>query len=217
MGAWNSGSFGNDTALDFADEVGGLDDLTRVLDAVGQSEGWIDSDLACEAVAAADMIAALTGRPAPDLPRDIAERLEGFGAPDPAVLAGARQVVGRVRDGSGLAELWREAEDESWLVSLDDLLARLDPDTPYIAPEQAAAGEDGSGEIGGHCHLCAKGIPAGEVIELTVEDETDGIWSSMTLFAHAECLRQHFAPPLFNDDGSPHENLLAQFAKSIEI
>ena len=55
MGAWGSGSFENDAALDWAGEIRSLGDLREPIDRLkAAGSGHVDVDLACEVIAAAD-------------------------------------------------------------------------------------------------------------------------------------------------------------------
>lgn len=66
MGAWASDTFGNDTACDWANELEKVEDLNFVeetLDAVLElGEEYLDSDEACRALSACEVIARLKGR-----------------------------------------------------------------------------------------------------------------------------------------------------------
>lgn len=205
MGAWSEGGFGNDTALDYADEVVALGDLERAL---GPSEGLYDADAACEAVAAAEIIAACLGRPGPDLPDNIKEKLGEFGKPSDALIQLSSSAVSEVSAASELAELWEEAEDGNWKEAVNDLLARLDLSKPYTAPPAPEPTE--VGEVGSACCLCGEDIAETDEVLLKLEEEH----STMTMYAHRACLQKSFDPPHFNVDNTPTHELLAQIIKT---
>lgn len=128
MGAWGTGNLENDTAADWMGDVADGADadyvraaLRRVLDA----EGYVDSPEACEALAAAEVVAAARGHALPD-----EESVEAAGArmpelADDALLAlGAISVVADPQR-SELYELWDDAEPEEWLAVVADLRRRL--------------------------------------------------------------------------------------------
>jgi hypothetical protein len=59
MGAWGADAFDNDTACDWSDALGRMNDLTlvksaiaRVLDTAGE---YLDSDASCQALAACEV------------------------------------------------------------------------------------------------------------------------------------------------------------------
>lgn len=138
MGAWSADPFGNDEASDFADAFlkrPSAEFLSANLRAV--SKAPTDADLEapdCErALAAAEIVAALAGKPAPKLPEDIAAWLAGT----PGVKASARLLkesvaaVRRVAEKSELQELWAEGEgDQEWTAAVEDLKTRLDSVAP---------------------------------------------------------------------------------------
>ena len=51
---------------------------------------------------------------------------------------------------------------------------------------------------------------SGQMIPCGLESGDDIISSSFTCYAHRACLEQRFEPPHFQQDGSPHPNLLVQ-------
>ncbi|MGR3869819.1 DUF4259 domain-containing protein [Streptomyces graminifolii] len=131
MGTWDVGPFDNDTAADWCNNLDdaapdartGLvrDTLARAADTVG----FLDADIADEAVAAAALVAAQCpgGEPAdphygPDEP-----------VPDLTDLrALALQALDRViTDPSELLELWAEADGDPWRASINRLRSTLAP------------------------------------------------------------------------------------------
>lgn len=208
MGAWDIGSFDNDAALDFVADINAVDDLTRAFESLGPAAAYADADNASEAIAAADLVAAMMGRPAPGLPHHLAETVTRLGTASDGLIAAAVSAVRRVRANSELAELWAEAEEEDWEGAIDDLLNRLDPALPYTPPPPG----DGEtfGEIYGHCLLCGGSIPEVDAVTVKMENDDGIVASSLTLYAHPECLEKQFSAPHFTEDGQPHPDLLAQ-------
>lgn len=72
MGAWGHRTFDNDDASDWIEELDQSTDLFAInaaLDAVASSDGgYVESPDCCKALAAAEVVAALLGRPGSDLP-----------------------------------------------------------------------------------------------------------------------------------------------------
>ena len=215
MGTWNAGSFGNDTALDFVSRLKGIQNLERAFDTLGPNENWIESDTACEAVAAADIVAAMIDRPASDLPQEIASKLASFGTADSKLIASAIEAIGKVRKNSELADLWAESPDEGWANEIANLLARLDLTKEYVAPVADPTPAE-TIEYDASCCFCGASIPASEVVTLTVEVDGD-VWFSSTQYAHSDCIEKNFQPPHFNDDGTPHSELLAQVKDTLDL
>lgn len=135
MGTWDLGSFGNDTAADWAiglEEAGDVSYVQTALDRVASlgARTPIPSEAAEEAIAAAEVIARLRGRwgeeDAYSAPVDDWVRANPITAPrnlvDKAVAALDR-IVARP---SELLELWDESgEAEPWVESVRELRGRL--------------------------------------------------------------------------------------------
>ena len=218
MGTWSAGSFGNDCALDFAFRLNGTPDLASAIEVLGPKTNWIDSDLASEAIAAADIIAALLGRASTDLPDEFPGILKSYESPSSALVASASKAVEHVRSNSELAELWAESEDDDWTRVLDDLVERLDLSKTYLVPVNGILETDDSivGSIGLSCEFCGDDVVEPEGIMLVVEsDDDDIVWFRSTTYAHRGCIKQHLKPPHFNADGTPHPEVLSQLRKRL--
>jgi hypothetical protein len=123
VGTWDTGPFDNDTAADWggefseASEQARLEMLEEALLAAADETDYLDADIACEAIAAAAVVAArLPGGPAvePELRLEVELPSE---LPDLALRALDRIVD----EDSEWRELWDEADQ------LDDAVATLDP------------------------------------------------------------------------------------------
>ncbi len=131
MGAWGTGAFDNDDALDWVGELedGGITAIESALDdAVRSSDLSAPTDV--EAIAAAEVVAAAIGRPLPGLSEEIATLVTHL-APGvtPEHTARARTAVERVLNASELSELWAETDDaDEWRGLVEDLIARLTPE-----------------------------------------------------------------------------------------
>ena len=131
MGAWDASSFGNDTANDWAYGLEGCDDLSyidaalqKVLDA---GSDYVEAREAEQAIAAAEVLAWLRGRPTPV--NAYTEKVAGWVAahpvqPPPAITQKALAAIERILgESSELPELW-EGNPE-WVASMADLRTRL--------------------------------------------------------------------------------------------
>lgn len=130
MGTWDTGTFDNDSALDWVAvlESEGLSAASDAFQAViGQAGDYLDADDCASALAAAEVVAALRGRPAADLPGEVADWLAAHpGDPGDELAAAARRAVELVLGDSELAELWSESpEAPAWRAGVEDLRARL--------------------------------------------------------------------------------------------
>jgi Domain of unknown function (DUF4259) len=191
VGAWGAGGFENDTALDFAATVESVDDVAAVFAAAPGEE--IDADQASIIVAAAECVAAMLGRPADDLPDDLAARLIGFGKPDPALLDTTRSHVSMVIARSELSELWGEADNPAaFNLGMTGLIDRLNP---AIKPKSAKKRKKGPHFNPSPCAFCDK--PMGEedfgMFDLSV-DLGSGDPIRLGKWAHLNCLNARLHP-----------------------
>ncbi len=127
MGAWGAGTFDNDDALDWLDDLmDGADDAIRdALESTGADP--LEAPDASSALAAAEVVAAALGHPAADLPGEVSDWLEEHGTKQAAALAPlARQAVERVSANSELKDLWDEGDPAGWNAAVDDLRQRLE-------------------------------------------------------------------------------------------
>lgn len=134
MGAWDTTSFGNDTACDWLAELIDSGDSDMITDAFSAVLSADDDDLeaatAEEAVAAAEVLAWLLGRPGSSL--DDSDGLEGWIEDqeveefEPIIKKG-HKVIDRLTSGSSeLYDVWEESgEGEDWKKALLDLKQRL--------------------------------------------------------------------------------------------
>lgn len=134
MGAWGSGSFENDMALDWVVELAETDDLSAVEAAINDvlsEEEYHDSDPACMALAACKVLAGLKGRPGKSSEDTWevdpwVEAHRGTLDPPPELLERAAAAIDRIlADDSELRDLWDEAEGVEWLAGVADLRKRL--------------------------------------------------------------------------------------------
>ncbi|MFI7662877.1 DUF4259 domain-containing protein [Micromonospora parva] len=121
MGAWDSGPFDNDTAADWCGDLNDADvskrpNLVReALTRAAGEVGYLDADVACEAIAAAAILAAqrpagqpITSPYAPDF-------LRGGGrwdVPDDLTALAVRAIDRIVAADSEWRELWEDADTE---------------------------------------------------------------------------------------------------------
>jgi peptidyl-tRNA hydrolase len=87
----------------------------------------VEAPDASNALAAAEVVAAMNGKPAQKLPEEVEAWLKGNKSrPDATLLDMARKAVARAKSSSELQELWAEGEEpEQWNAAVDDLAARL--------------------------------------------------------------------------------------------
>lgn len=130
MGAWGAGSFENDDALDWLGEfrVEGIQAAgAAVADVLALKGQFLEAPIASRAVAAAEAIAAASGRPGSDLPTDLTDWLKAHGTfQNPELRKNASDAVDYVMTHSELRDLWAEsAEFSAWEATLRDIRTRL--------------------------------------------------------------------------------------------
>ena len=130
MGCWGYGSFDNDDACDWVYELEVAEDIGPVSEALALAleADYLDAFHACRGIAAAEVVAALMGNPAGNLPEEVKAWVVGKEPPEPALIEKARRAVTRILEDSELRELWDEVQDEErmrWQQEVEDLLRRL--------------------------------------------------------------------------------------------
>lgn len=131
MGTWGEGPFDNDTAADWvfefgeADQLSGLNHIQSALARAASlgADDYLESDAGVEAVAAAELVAAIRGlvierSPSNEAALDWVARttpVAGQAIMDLALTALDRVVSAN----SELAELWDETESASWRASVE--------------------------------------------------------------------------------------------------
>ena|SRR5690606_22855797 len=131
MGTWDATSFGNDTANDWVYDLEECNDLSHIENSLQQvldvGDDHLDSDLATEAVAAAEVVAWLDGKPSPV--NAYTEKIATWVAANPIrpsaeIKQMALQALDRIQqDQSELLELWEG--DPEWTAAMNDLRDRL--------------------------------------------------------------------------------------------
>ncbi|MBK8994957.1 MAG: DUF4259 domain-containing protein [Myxococcales bacterium] len=134
MGAWDVGTFDNDTACDWAFELHGIEDLSVVRHAIEAvlvtGSDYLDADHACEALAACEVIARLKGKWGEQNAHT--EALDKWVrthplTPAPELVQHALEAIDRiVGQPSELRELWDESPDAAkWHAAVAELRARV--------------------------------------------------------------------------------------------
>lgn len=107
MGAWADGSFDNDDALDWGAELEGAEDsepISVALDAVLETDDYLEAPETLRGISAAEVVAALLGKPAANLPDDVTSWLVGKKPPKPARVKKPQRVVNRILKDSRLKD-----------------------------------------------------------------------------------------------------------------
>ncbi|MFX0062804.1 MAG: DUF4259 domain-containing protein [Candidatus Hermodarchaeota archaeon] len=130
MGAWDVGTFDNDDASDWLyelEDTKGFDLLNKVLSAVTDEAKVLAEGECSVALAAAEVVAALKGKPSLNLPEEISKWVKNNSAEvSDDLLYKALEALILIKEESELKDFWVESENfEAWLMVLEDLQNRL--------------------------------------------------------------------------------------------
>jgi len=132
MGTWGVGSFDNDDALDWADDFANapsLDLIGEALSAVSEmdEDEYLEVTESGAAIAAAEVVAALNGKPSADLPDDIAAWVKPQGTlASPELVSLALSALKRIDRMSEFDDNWIEdSTRQEWHKALSELSSRL--------------------------------------------------------------------------------------------
>jgi hypothetical protein len=129
VGAWGTGSFENDDAADWVLGLGKFSpgDLSKILVQAAGAE-YLEAPVACETIAAAEVVAALKGSPAEGAPAAVVQWAKKHPqALTPELTAAAMQAMDRARKNGELKDLWMEADGlNDWIAAMRELQGRLE-------------------------------------------------------------------------------------------
>ena len=134
MGAWDVGTFDNDTACDWAYDLEDAEDLSVVSEAFSHvlavGDEYLDSNDACTGLAACEVVARLKGNWGPR--NSYTETVDTWVAAHPQMppeelVRQASAVIERVvTSPSELLELWEEGDATEWRNAVEDLRRRVE-------------------------------------------------------------------------------------------
>jgi hypothetical protein len=132
MGAWGTASFENDDAMDWSyqlAETEGTSALREAFEAITRldEDDYPEAPACFAAQAAAEVVAALKGRPVGGLPDTVIAWVSANPKMRTKRLTQqALNAIERIRENSEAKELWDEIESvKAWYAVLDDLSSRL--------------------------------------------------------------------------------------------
>jgi hypothetical protein len=127
VGAWGSGPFENDSALDWVRDFLDGADLDEALTFPVADAAHIDVDEGSAAVAAAEVVAAINGRPSDDLPEEVRIHLSTRRMkPSKRRTRQALRALDRLsEEDSELKRLWDDAGEGAWAAGIRGLRRRL--------------------------------------------------------------------------------------------
>lgn len=131
MGAWGHKAFENDNASDWVWELEESADhsvLHAALDSIVHAKAGCLESPECEAaLGAAEVVAALSGRPAAEQPPEVTAWIDGKPKPTIVLVQKAAAAVDAILQDSELKDLWAETDDSAaWESSVRGLRLRLE-------------------------------------------------------------------------------------------
>lgn len=194
MGTWGTGNFENDEAMDFCgslDAAAGDEPLRAAFAAIDISDGSeAEAPESCEALAAAELVAASRGHASSDLPADLSEYMQSLLPPSDELKAMACEAVSGVLQSSELVELWADSDDaEEWNRVMSGLIDRLS--MPIRKP---AASPKKSKVTAYQCSFCLEQIEASELLEMELQMPLMKGSMQRSIYAHAACLNSKLHP-----------------------
>ena len=130
MGTWGKGSFENDDAMDWVYALEDSSDNSVIIEAldntIDNKENYLEAPDCSVSLAAAEVVAALKGKPAALLPKEVNSWIIKKPAPEESLINKAIKAVDIVILNSELKDLWSESDEFSqWKNCLDNLKSRL--------------------------------------------------------------------------------------------
>ena len=133
MGAWAEDAFGNDTACDWAGDFSDEPSMEKIEEAINlviESDGFLDSDVASEALVACEIIARLKGnfgnRSAYSESIDAWVESVNINPSNELILRAKNAIAQILGENSELYELWNEdGINETWHTEINNLLKRV--------------------------------------------------------------------------------------------
>lgn len=130
MGTWGTRNFENDGSLDWVFEMMDAKDGGMVADTLQftlNKDGLLDNSECEDALAAAETVAALTGKASEDYPETPLEKLDSLNILATLALRKlAISVVEKIKKDSEMKQAYTDSgEVEAWFAVQDDLIRRL--------------------------------------------------------------------------------------------
>lgn len=124
MGAWGVGTFDNDDAGDWLYDLEETNDLSLIDQSLTLEDDYIEAPDGCNALAAAEIIAALMGKTRKNLPENAAKWVnDNKEHPANQLKEKAIKAIGKVlSENSELIELWEEGSDfDGWKKDVNEI------------------------------------------------------------------------------------------------
>ncbi|MEL6531155.1 MAG: hypothetical protein AAFQ27_14440, partial [Pseudomonadota bacterium] len=157
-----------------------------------------------------ECVAAMRGHPNPQLPHELAQRLEAFGEPSDDLFDDARDSVSLVISSSELTDLWAESNDRAGFGrAMTDLIDRLNQP---VGERQSQPRQDIANNAS-PCWICGKEMGAEHTsISVTLNPE---MGMSQSGSVHLSCLNAALHPRFLIQDWQFDDAMLDRFTSDI--
>jgi acyl carrier protein len=129
MGAWGIGNFENDTIQDWIIELVEAQDINLLSESIEMvlEDNYLDADVACIAIGAVEILAALQNRPGKEINEDeLQEWILQHKGQVTNLLEKSHKALGKILAESELKELWEKTEDYgNWVTTIKELQSRI--------------------------------------------------------------------------------------------
>jgi acyl carrier protein len=129
MGAWGIGNFENDTIQDWIIELVEAQDINLLSESIEMvlEDNYLDADVACIAIGAVEILAALQNRPGKEINEDeLQEWILQHKGQGTNLLEKSHKALGKILAESELKELWEKTEDYgNWVTTIKELQSRI--------------------------------------------------------------------------------------------
>ncbi len=130
MGAWGAGSFDNDDACDWINDLSNSKNETiiyQAIETINSSDGYIEAPECSIAIAAVEVILAIYGKSTEKFPDEIKEFIDTIESkPNRESINDAIKALSRIKTDSELKELWGENnENNQWQNNVNYMINKL--------------------------------------------------------------------------------------------
>ncbi|CAH1232565.1 hypothetical protein PAECIP111891_07046 [Paenibacillus allorhizoplanae] len=129
MGAWGIGNFENDTVQDWIIELVEAQDINLLSESIEMvlEDNYLDADVACIAIGAVEILAALQNRPGKEINEDeLQEWILQHKGQGTNLIEKSHKALEKILAESELKELWEETEDYgNWVTTIKELQSRI--------------------------------------------------------------------------------------------
>jgi len=198
MGAWGTGSFDNDTAMDWAANVKTIDDILapirqshlKMTTQAEHSDCLIDTTLSEQTIAAVSALISMNFWANPQIPGEFLKKINDFQLPEDWPQKEAYEALCHIRDHSELANLWAENQNtyKEWRNCTRYLMVRINP-ADDIDTENDAYDIPSEEDFERLCLFCAEPIDNNNIFSTDLKKGLAEPIIISSAFCHHHCFK----------------------------